>query len=74
MPERQLVGQIEPRLPDHVLRAGESLRYRDFLTVGLILRERNRFQDNWIYIHDPGVKVGRVQNYKSWSPEMVPDS
>jgi protoporphyrinogen oxidase len=43
------------------------------LTVGLILRERNRFLDNWIYIHDPNVKVGRVQNYKSWSPEMVPD-
>ena len=74
MPVRQLVEQIEPRLPEDVLRSGESLRYRDFLTVGLILRERNRFQDNWIYIHDPGVKVGRVQNYKSWSPEMVPDS
>ena len=43
------------------------------MTVGLILRERNRFSDNWIYIHDPNVKVGRVQNYKSWSPEMVPD-
>jgi hypothetical protein len=36
--------------------------------VGLILHERNRFSDNWIYIHDPSVKVGRVQNYKSWSP------
>jgi protoporphyrinogen oxidase len=41
--------------------------------VGLVLRERNRFSDNWIYIHDPNVKVGRVQNYKSWSPDMVPD-
>ena len=74
MPIRQLVSQIEPRLPEAALKSGESLRYRDFLTVGLILRERNRFQDNWIYIHDPNVKVGRVQNYKSWSPEMVPDS
>ena len=73
MPVRQLVSQIEPRLPEMVLSSGQSLRYRDFLTVGLILRERNRFQDNWIYIHDPKVKVGRVQNYKSWSPEMVPD-
>jgi protoporphyrinogen oxidase len=73
MPIRQLVAQIEPRLPETTLHAGESLRYRDFLTVGLILRERNRFSDNWIYIHDPNVKVGRVQNYKSWSPEMVPD-
>ena len=40
----------------------------------MILRERNRFDDNWIYIHDPDVKVGRVQNYKSWSPDMVPDA
>jgi protoporphyrinogen oxidase len=73
MPVRQLVKQIEPTLPESTLRSGNSLRYRDFLTVGLILRERNRFPDNWIYIHDPNVKVGRVQNYKSWSPEMVPD-
>jgi len=73
MPIRQLVGQIEPRLPESALRSANSLRYRDFLTIGLILRERNRFNDNWIYIHDPNVKVGRVQNYKSWSPEMVPD-
>jgi len=73
MPIRQLVAQIEPRLPEAAMRSGNSLRYRDFLTVGLILRERNRFSDNWIYIHDPNVKVGRVQNYKSWSPDMVPD-
>lgn len=73
MPLRQLVAQIEPVLPDNARHSAESLRYRDFLTVGLILRERNRFNDNWIYIHDPNVKVGRVQNYKSWSPDMVPD-
>lgn len=72
MPVRQLVAQIEPRLPEDALRSANSLRYRDFVTVGVILRERNRFGDNWIYIHDPKVKVGRVQNYKSWSPEMVP--
>jgi len=73
MPIRQLVSQIEPRLPEDALGSGNSLRYRDFLTIGLVLREKNRFSDNWIYIHDPNVKVGRVQNYKSWSPEMVPD-
>jgi len=73
MPMRQLIAGLEPRLPEAALRSAESLRYRDFVTVGLILRERNRFNDNWIYIHDPNVKVGRVQNYKSWSPEMVPD-
>jgi protoporphyrinogen oxidase len=73
MPIRQLLPQIQPQLPEPVLRAAEFLRYRDFLTVGLILRERNRFPDNWIYIHDPSVLVGRIQNYKSWSPDMVPD-
>jgi protoporphyrinogen oxidase len=73
MPIRELVAGIEPRLPDDAIHAAQSLKYRDFLTVGLILREQNRFTDNWIYIHDPAVKVGRVQNYKSWSPEMIPD-
>jgi len=74
MPIRELVAQIEPRLPDAALQAARSLRYRDFLTVGLIVNGHGRFNDNWIYIHDPGVQVGRVQNYKSWSPEMVPDA
>ena len=54
-------------------RAAESLRYRDFLTVALILKDRQTFDDNWIYIHDPRVKVGRIQNFKSWSPELIPD-
>ena len=74
MPVRQLVAELKPIPSEATLGAAESLRYRDFITVGLILRERNRFNDNWIYIHDPNVRVGRVQNYKSWSPEMVPDS
>ena len=74
MPIRELVEQIEPRLPKAAIAAGQSLKYRDFLTVGLILRERDRITDNWIYIHDSSVKVGRIQNYKSWSAEMVPDS
>ncbi|MGA7079578.1 MAG: NAD(P)/FAD-dependent oxidoreductase [Terriglobales bacterium] len=73
MPIRELVAQIEPKLPEPALQAARSLRYRDFLTVGLIVHDRGRFSDNWIYIHDPSVQVGRVQNYKSWSPEMVPD-
>ena len=73
MPIRELVNQIEPRLPREAIAAADALRYRDFLTVGLIVKDQNPFDDNWIYIHDPSVKVGRVQNYKSWSPEMVPD-
>jgi protoporphyrinogen oxidase len=54
------------------LPAGQALRYRDFLTVALVAREARKFPDNWIYIHDPAVKVGRIQNFRSWSPEMVP--
>ncbi len=74
MPIRELIAQIEPPLPEAAQEAARSLRYRDFLTVGLIVRDNSsRFSDNWIYIHDPSVQVGRVQNYKSWSPEMVPD-
>jgi len=50
-----------------------ALRYRDFVTVALVARNARNFPDNWIYIHDPSVKVGRIQNFRSWSPEMVPD-
>ncbi len=72
-PMRELIRGIQPQVSERTRRAAESLKYRDFLTVMLILKERNKFDDNWIYIHDPSVKVGRVQNFKSWSPEMVPD-
>ena len=50
-----------------------ALRYRDFLTVALMMNKPDVFADNWIYIHDPSVKVGRVQNFSSWSPEMAPE-
>lgn len=73
MPISELVRIIDPALAEAARRSGEALRYRDFITVGLILRDRQRFKDNWIYIHDPGVNVGRVQNYKEWSVEMVAD-
>jgi protoporphyrinogen oxidase len=72
-PMRSLINGITPPMSEEARRAGNSLKYRDFLTVMLILNDRQRFNDNWIYIHDPSVKVGRVQNFKSWSPEMVPD-
>jgi protoporphyrinogen oxidase len=72
-PMRQLVNGITPRMPEPVIQAANALRYRDFLTVVLILKDCGAFDDNWIYIHDPSVKVGRIQNFKSWSPEMVPD-
>jgi len=72
-PIRELGKMLAPPLSERAARAAESLRYRDFLTVVLILEEHEAFSENWIYVHDPGVKVGRIQNFKSWSPEMVPD-
>jgi protoporphyrinogen oxidase len=72
-PMRELVRGLSPQVSNRTLDAAENLKYRDFLTVMLILKERHMFADNWIYIHDPSVKVGRVQNFRSWSPEMVPD-
>jgi len=70
-PMRELAGRIHP-VPT-TLGDALSLNYRDFLTVALMIRSEDLFPDNWIYIHDPRVKVGRVQNFRSWSPEMVPD-
>ena len=72
-PVRELATLLSPRVAPLAANAASSLKYRDFLTVALIVRERHVFDDNWIYVHDPGVKVGRIQNFKSWSPEMVPD-
>ncbi len=68
-PIRELIERIEPA-PETLSRA-LMLRYRDFLIVALIVNKPYLFPDNWIYIHDPSVKVGRVQNFQSWSPEMV---
>ncbi len=70
-PMRQLASRLHP-LPQTTLQASD-LKYRDFLTVALMIRSDDLFPDNWIYIHDDKVKVGRVQNFRSWSPEMVPD-
>ena len=70
-PVRELMDKITPR-PISYLHA-RALRYRDFITVALMVKKPDLFPDNWIYIHDPAVKVGRVQNFRSWSPEMVPD-
>ena len=74
MPMRDLAPALRPALPQAVRRAAEGLRYRDFLVVALVLRDRDAFDDNWIYIHDPSVKVGRIQNFRSWSPDMVPQA
>jgi protoporphyrinogen oxidase len=70
-PMRELAARLHP-LPDTTLIASQ-LKYRDFLTVALMVEGEDLFPDNWIYIHDSKVQVGRVQNFRSWSPEMVPD-
>jgi len=73
MPIRSLIRALEPKVPEAVRKAGDGLRYRDFVVVALILEQENLFTDNWIYIHTPGVKVGRIQNFNNWSIDMVPE-
>ena len=72
MPVRSLVQALDPVPPPEIVAAGGGLKYRDFLTVSLILDKPDLFPDNWIYIHTPGVKVGRIQNFNNWSMAMVP--
>ena len=73
MPITEFIKKLDPAPPAQVLQAVEKLKYRDFLTVCLIVNKAELFSDNWIYVHDPEVKVGRIQNFKNWSPHMVPD-
>lgn len=73
VPIRTLVKQLEPMCSNTAIHAADSLNYRDFLVVNIIAEGPATFDDNWIYIHDPKVKVGRIQNLKSWSPDMVPN-
>lgn len=73
LPLRATAGLASPAPPPQVLDSAKGLRYRDFLTVALVLDGEDLFPDNWIYIHEPDVTVGRIQNYRSWSPWMVPD-
>ena len=70
---RSLVRAIQPPLPEAARAGAEGLRYRDFLVVALILDKEELFPDNWIYIHTPGVTVGRIQNFNNWSAAMVPE-
>ncbi len=73
LPLRTIVGIAEPEAPADVRDAARGLRYREFLTVSLVLEDEDPFPDNWIYIHQPGVKVLRIQNFRSWSPWMIPN-
>jgi protoporphyrinogen oxidase len=73
LPLRALAEIVRPAPPAEALAAARGLGYRDFLTVALVLPGADLFPDNWVYVHDPSVRVGRIQNYRSWSPWMVPD-
>jgi protoporphyrinogen oxidase len=73
IPLQELMLALDPPPPKEVVAAARALRYRDFVTVCLVVNRADVFPDTWIYIHDPSVTVGRVQNYKNWSAAMVPD-
>ena len=73
MPLSSLIRVLDPPPPPEVIAAARRLRYRDFLTVGLIVERDDVFPDTWIYVHASEVKLGRIQNFKNWSPEMVPE-
>ncbi|MDB2407900.1 NAD(P)/FAD-dependent oxidoreductase [Jannaschia sp.] len=70
---KMLIHAFDPPPRPEVIAAADRLRYRDFLIVTLVLNRADPFPDNWIYVHEPGVKVGRIQNFRAWSPEMVPE-
>ena len=81
MPLCDLIPALDPPASEVALAAAKGLRYRDFITISVVVPDLGKddngtgggiFQENWLYIHDPAVKVGRIQNYRSWSPEMVP--
>ncbi len=69
---RALVDACGESAPTGAAEAARRLAYRDFLVVALVLEGRAHFPDNWIYVHTPGVQVGRVQNFTNWSAAMVP--
>ena len=73
MPLLSLLDRLDPPPPAEVLEAVRGLRYRDYIMVGLIVETPTAFPDNWIYVHSPAVRVGRIQNFRNWSAAMVPD-
>jgi protoporphyrinogen oxidase len=73
MPLQECALSFQPPLPDEAIAAAKRLQYRDFLTVALVVKKTDLFPDNWIYVHDPTVKLGRIQNFNNWSPYLVPD-
>ena len=68
-----LVQKMNPAPPDDVLDAARNLKFRSFMAVNLVFDQKEIFPDNWIYVHSPGIRAARIQNYKNWSDSMVPD-
>ncbi len=73
IPISLLVQRMRPKPPSDVLEASRKLKFRGILVVHFVIDRENLFPDNWLFIHSPDVKVARIQNYKNWSPRMVPD-
>lgn len=71
MPISDLINQITPAPSDNIILTNNKLLYRSFITVNIILSSPDPFPDTWIYIHSPEVQIGRIQNYKKWSPFMA---
>ena len=71
LPLSEMVLALDPPAPEAVRTAARRLRYRDYVLVALMTTQEEPFPDNWIYLHDPGTRAGRVQNFGAWSPEMV---
>ena len=67
----ELVLSLDPQPPQEIVEAAERLRYRSLCLVALVIDREEPFPDNWIYLHDPGIRAGRVQNFGAWSPDMV---
>ena len=74
MPLPELVLGLDPPAPPEVQEHARALRYRDFITVALVIRKADLFPDQWIYVHTPEAFVGRIQNFRNWSKAMVPDA
>jgi len=75
MPMQELINVLSVPVPPNVKRVSDGLMYRDFFTVGLLVSELKvgEINDNWIYIQEEDVKVGRIQVFNNWSPYMVAD-
>jgi len=73
MPVKDLVAGLQPQIDDNLQKLAADLPYRDFLTVGILINKRLPLTDNWIYIQESDVKMGRIQIFNNWSPQMVAD-